>query len=170
MATARPMAARRAMRGRRAAGWVGRRQRLTAGREALIAPYPRTPAQPAPQGTDRAPLPPAQSTAPRERSEPGGWGERAHARVRGEGGRARSNGSIAGGPYTAVGGASPSPVAADRRLVESEPDRIWFIFVVPAGGSSGPAGFLFGFMAGAVGNEIIKGQHVAVVVSPEDGD
>ena len=115
MATARPMAARRALRGRRAAEWVGRRQQLTAGREALIAPYPRTPAQPAPQGTDRAPLPPAQSTALRERSEPGGWGERAHARGRGEGGRARGNGTFAGGPYTAVGGAFPSPFAADRR-------------------------------------------------------
>ena len=109
MATARPMAARRALRGRRAAEWAGRRQQLTAGREALFAPYPRTPAQPAPQGTDRAPLPPAQSTAPRERSEPGGWGERAHARVRGEGGRARGNGTYGGGPYTAVGGSSPLP-------------------------------------------------------------
>ena len=86
MATARPMAARRALRGRRAAEWAGRRQRLTAGREALIAPYPRTPAQPAPQGTDRAPLPPAQSTAPRTRSGHGGMGgARPRARAGGRG-------------------------------------------------------------------------------------
>ena len=92
MATARPMAARRALRGRRAAEWVGRRQQLTAGREALIAPYPRTPAQPAPQGTDRAPLPPAQSTAPRTRSGHGGMGgarPRARAGGRGAGPRQR---------------------------------------------------------------------------------
>lgn len=123
MATARPMAARRALRGRRAAGWAGRRQRLTAGREALFAPYPRTPAQPAPQGTDRAPHPPAQSTAPRERSEPGGWGERAHARGRGEGGRARGNGTFAGGPYTAVGG-SPLPPSLPIGAVRTKSGRV----------------------------------------------
>lgn len=102
-----PEAATREAQGR--TGGRDKRNGLRAGRR-KIAPYPRTPAQPAPQGTGIAPLPPApMSSRIAERSEMGGWGERAHARVRGEGGRARSNGSIAGGPTTVLGGRFPSP-------------------------------------------------------------
>lgn len=110
MATARPMAARRALRGRRAAEWAGRRQQLTAGREALIAPYPRTPAQPAPQGTDRAPLPPAQSTAPRTRSGHGGMGgARPRARAGGRGAGPRQRHFRGWAVYRCWGFSSPSP-------------------------------------------------------------
>lgn len=87
-------------RGRREgrAGRVGQMTRRTAGREALIAPYPRTPAKPAPQGTDRAPLPPAQISCWGREAATGGWGGARPRARRGAGGRARSTGSTGVGP------------------------------------------------------------------------
>ena len=95
--------------GRHVAGGVGPLTPRTAGREAQNCAVPED-ARRAPQGTDRAPLPPAPiSSRIAERSEMGGWGERAHARVRGEGGRARRPRRLGGGPTTAYGGPSPLP-------------------------------------------------------------
>lgn len=106
---ARPIYRRRPPRGSCEAGRVGGITPRTAGREAQNCAVPED-ARRAPQGTDRAPLPPAPiSSRIAERSEMGGWGERAHARVRGEGGRARRPRRLGGGPTTAYGGPSPLP-------------------------------------------------------------
>ena len=78
------LAARRAPNGGREAalGGTDNAAGLRAGRR-NIAPYPRSPQ--GPQGTDRAPLPPApiSSRLAERAADLGGWGERAHARVRG---------------------------------------------------------------------------------------
>ena len=167
MATARPMAARRALRGRRAAEWAGRRQQLTAGREALIAPYPRTPAQPAPQGTDRAPLPPAQSTAPRTRSGHGGMGgARPRARAGGRGASPRQRQYRGRAVYRSWGLPSPSP---SRRSAPLEPNRVGFVLVVPAGGTSGLSGLFVGLVTGYIVHQCVKREDLRIEISSKDG-
>ena len=87
---------------------MGQMTLRTAGREALIAPYPRTPAKPAPQGTDKAPLPPAQITCWGREAATGGWGGARPRARRGAGGRARSTGSTGVGPREPGGARSLS--------------------------------------------------------------
>ena len=112
---ARPIYRRRPPRGSCEAGRVGGITPRTAGREAQNCAVPED-ARRAPQGTDRAPLPPAPiSSRIAERSEMGGWGERATRACGGKGGGPAVTAVTGVGPLRLLG-ALPSPVASDRRL------------------------------------------------------
>ena len=102
--------------GRHVAGGVGPLTPRTAGREAQNCAVPED-ARRAPQGTDRAPLPPAPiSSRIAERSEMGGWGERATRACGGKGGGPADHDVWGVGPLQLMGGPHPSPVVSDRRL------------------------------------------------------
>lgn len=95
--------------------WAGRTTNRTAGREAQIAPYPRCP-----KGTEghrrgpiEPPFPPPNLPLGGRAADKGGWGEARFARERGEGGRARRNGSFAGGPTGDSWGRAPFSMSID---------------------------------------------------------
>ena len=98
----------------------------------------------------------------------GGWGERAHARVRGEGGRARSNGTYRVGLLTLTGARSPPP-SLPIGVTWSEPDRIGVVFVVPASGASGLPGLFVGFVAGKIVHQRVIREDFRVEVSSKNG-
>ena len=114
------------------------------------------------RGPTEPPFPPLKSTAPRERSEPGGWGERALRACGGKGGGPAVTAHPRAGALPFLGARpSPSMFGLERQLAAG-------VFLVPAGSTFGAALFFDGLEACFIGHQIVNGFDAVDVVSSKD--